>query len=256
MRRLGRLSGVARYELWAGVGRRSTVMAMRAVSSMATKALLTDLLGDPAVVGETSIDLESGGGVTIADQVRSGEPVDLVLLAKGALARLADEGHVVPDTVVPLFVSEVVLAVPSGGELPSLESEDDLRQILLSSERIGYSTGPSGDGLLRLLEQWGVRDHLADRLVQAPAGTPVAHLLAAGEISVGVQQRSEFTGVDGVTVVGALPPGCEIVTVFGGAVASVASDPEGARRILDALGGPAAAEAVRRHGMEPARSAA
>lgn len=225
---------------------------MRVLSSMATKALLTDLLGDSAIVGDAHMDLESGGGVTIADRVRGGEQVDLVLLAEGALSRLGDEDRVDPGTVAPLFVSEVVLAVPSGEEVPPLQSEDDLRQILLGAPTIGYSTGPSGDGLLRMLDDWGVRDHLQDRLVQAPAGTPVASLLAAGDVSVGVQQRSEFTGVDGVEVVGALPPGCELTTVFAGAVASATADADGARRILSALRSSAAAETVRRHGMEPA----
>lgn len=225
---------------------------MRVLSSMATKALLTDLLSDPQVIGAADVDLQSGGGVTIAERVRAGEPADLVLLAAGALRRLGADGHVDADSITPLFVSEVVLAVPTDGELPPLQSEDDLRQILLGAERVGYSTGPSGDGLLHLLDDWGVRDHLQDRLVQAPAGTPVASLLARGEISVGVQQRSEFTGVAGVRVVGALPPGCEIVTVFAGAVATATSDAEGARRILSGLGSAAAAATVRRHGMEPA----
>lgn len=226
---------------------------MRVLSSMATKALLTDLLSDSEVVGGADVELESGGGVTIADRVRAGEPADLVMLAEGALGRLGAEGHVNADSITPLFVSEVVLAVTGGEEVPPLQSEDDLRQILLGAERVGYSTGPSGDGLLRMLEDWGVRDHLQDRLVQAPAGTPVASLLAAREISVGVQQRSEFTGVDGVMVVGALPPGCEITTVFAGAIAAVTSDADGARRILDALASEAAAGTIRRHGMEPAR---
>lgn len=226
---------------------------MRALSSMATKALLTDLLHNPSIVGHTVVDLESGGGVTIADRVRGGERVDLVMLAEDALAGLGEQGHVDAGSTVPLFVSEVVLAVPDGAEVPRLESEDHLRQILLGAPAIGYSTGPSGDGLLRMLEDWGVLDHLEDRLVRAPAGTPVASLLAAGDISVGVQQRSEFTGVEGVTVVGALPPGCELTTVFAGVIASVTSDAEGARRILAAMVGPAADETVRRHGMVPAR---
>lgn len=225
---------------------------MRVLSSMATKALLTDLFSDSTVVGDTPVDLESGGGVTIADLLRAGEDADVAVLALGALARLGAEGIVEEASIRELFVSEVVVAVPAGGELPTLESADDLREILLGAQRVGYSTGPSGDGLLRLLDDWGVRDHLQDRLVQAPAGVPVASLLAAGDISVGVQQRSEFTGVDGVLVVGALPPGCEITTVFAGAVASATSDAEGARRILDALGSAPAAETVRRHGMAPA----
>lgn len=225
---------------------------MRVLSSMATKALLTDLLADPAVVADADVSLEPGGGVTMADRLRDGEVADVAVLASDSLDRLGAEGVVDAGTIRGLFVSEVVLAVPSGGELPALESADDLREILLGAEKVGYSTGPSGDGLLRMLDDWGVRDHLEDRLVQAPAGTPVARLLADGDITVGVQQRSEFTGVDGVEVVGPLPPGCELTTIFAGAVVSASADPEGARRILHGLASEAAATKTRRHGMEPA----
>lgn len=224
---------------------------MRVLSSMATKELLTELLADPAVVGTADVTLAPGGGVTMAGRLRDGERADVAVLASDALERLGDEGVVDAGTIRGLFVSEVVLAVPAGGELPALASADDLREILLGAEQVGYSTGPSGDGLLRMLDDWGVRDHLEERLVQAPAGTPVARLLANGDITVGVQQRSEFTGVDGVEVVGPLPPGCELTTVFAGAVASASADAEGARRILDGLASRAAADTTRRHGMEP-----
>src|SRR5690606_35675624 len=136
---------------------------MRVLSSMATKALLAELLGDTA-------ELESGGGVLIADRVRDGEAADVVVLARPALQRLADEGQVEMSTLTPLFISEVVLAVREGEPVPPLESVDHLRMVLLEADRIGYSTGPSGDGLLRMLDEWGVRDHLQDRLIQAPAG--------------------------------------------------------------------------------------
>lgn len=225
---------------------------VRVLSSMATKALLTDLLADLAIVGDVEVALESAGGVVVADRLRDGEVADVAVLASDALRRLADVGRVDGGSLRGLFVSEVVLAVADGGELPALDSEQDLREILLGAESVGYSTGPSGDGLLELLDRWGIRDHLTDRLVQAPAGTPVARLLADGDITVGVQQRSEFTGVDGVQVVGALPPGCELTTVFAGAVVTASADAEAARRILTGLASEASADLVRRHGMTPA----
>lgn len=225
---------------------------MRVLSSMATKALLTQLLAQPDVVDGYAVELESGGGVVIADRIRDGEAADVAVLASGVLSRLASEGVVDGATQRPLFVSEVVVAVPAGEPPPPLQSVDDLRTVLLGADRIGYSTGPSGDGLLGLLDDWGVRDHLAERLVQAPAGVPVAAMLAERSVAVGVQQRSEFAGVDGVSVVGAFPPGCELTTVFAGAVVSATVDPDGASRILDRLGSADVGEIVRRHGMEPA----
>jgi molybdate transport system substrate-binding protein len=225
---------------------------MRVLSSMATHGLLAELIDDLRVTAGVEVALEFGGGVVVAERVRGGDPADVVVLAQGALEGLAADGHVLPTSLRSLFVSETVVAVPSGAGPPPLEGVDDLRLLLLGAQRIGYSTGPSGEGLLRMLDDWGVLDHLAPRLSQAPAGTPVATLLASGVVSVAVQQRSEFEHVDGVQVVGALPPGCEVLTVFAGAVAATTANESGARRLLDALSSEANVATVRRHAMEPA----
>ena len=49
-----------------------------------------------------------------------------------------------------------------------------------------------------------------------------------------------------------MPSGLEIVTTFSGGVCAASTQPEAARALLDFLRSPAADEAKRRHGMEPA----
>ena len=49
-----------------------------------------------------------------------------------------------------------------------------------------------------------------------------------------------------------MPPGLEIVTTFSGAVCTASTQPDAARQLLDFIRSPAADEARRRHGMQPA----
>jgi molybdate transport system substrate-binding protein len=227
--------------------------SLRLLSSMATKAVLQELLTPGVVSGMPATEPECGGGVVIAGRVRDGDPADLVVLAQDAIDRLVGEGHVLSDSVRPLFVSEVVVAVrEDGSDERDLSTVGSLLEALSDVAAIGYSTGPSGDGLLRLLEERGVRDDLESKLVQAQPGHPVARLLADGQVEIGIQQRSEFAGVAGVRVVGTLPPGAEIITTFTGAVLISSAQVEDAGTVLDLLSSHEAAAIVERHGLAPA----
>jgi molybdate transport system substrate-binding protein len=212
---------------------------MRAISSMATRQVLADLAEAAAGAGLPLLQLESEGGVNAAQRVTAGEPFDLVFLAEDALQRLAAEGHVDPASIAPIVLSEVAVGVPtrsadaatcSGGT--AFANADELRSALRAASRIGYSTGPSGTELLRMIDHWGMTDEVRERLVQARPGVPVARLLAEGEVDLGLQQLSELVGQPGVRILGVLPADCAISTVFAGAVATSSSDAAGAAEVL------------------------
>ncbi|MBN9178216.1 MAG: substrate-binding domain-containing protein [Microbacterium sp.] len=212
---------------------------MRAISSMATRALLADLAAAAHAAGAPSLEIESVGGVDAEARVAAGEPVDLVFLASGALARLARDGHVDASTVTPIALSQVAVAVPSEGvdaaSSPTGTAFDDasgLRAALRAAGRVGYSTGPSGTALVGMIEEWGLTGELGDRLVQARPGIPVAASLAAGDVDLGFQQLSELVGQPGIRVLGVLPADCAIDTTFSGAVATASTDSVAAEKVL------------------------
>lgn len=223
---------------------------VRGLSSMATKAVLADLATLAAQAGMAELEIESSGGVEVAQRVREGAAADLVILAPNAIDALAADGHVLARSVNPLFVSEVAVAVPAGADpIPDISTEQALREAILDSERIGYSTGPSGDALIALIERWGLTDEVSDRLVQARPGVPVARTLAEGGADIGFQQRSELLGADGIQVLGPMPAGCEIVTVFTGAVCAAAEAPAAAAAVLGFLASEHCRPVIERHGM-------
>ncbi|GAB3272679.1 molybdate ABC transporter substrate-binding protein [Sinomonas notoginsengisoli] len=221
---------------------------------MATRHVLADLNSAAVTAGLPAVEVESVGGVDAAKRVAAGEPFDLVFLADGALNRLADGGHVDADSVTPLVLSQVAAAVASHTDEPAARPEgtafpdaEGLRAALKAASRVGYSTGPSGTALVRMIEGWGLTSELGDRLVQARPGVPVAKLLADGEVDLGFQQLSELVGQPGVRILGVLPPDCAIDTVFAGAVAAVADDRAAALEVLRFFASETAAPIVTAH---------
>lgn len=219
---------------------------------MATRALLAELA--PACPGP-ALRFESVGGVDAARRVAGGEPFDLVVLAADAIAALAAGGHVAAGSARPLAESPMAIAARAGSAPPVVASADLLREAVLRAKRVGCSTGPSGVALKALFERWGLAAALEARLVQAPPGVPVGALIADGRVELGFQQLSELQGLDGVAVLGTMPPGLEIVTTFGVAVGARSRDPRAAQAALAWLCGGAAAGAIRRHGMAPPSAA-
>lgn len=222
------------------------------ISSMATRDLLVELADAYRRHAGIEIRLESVGGVDAAKRVQAGEPFDVVVLAADAIDKLVAAGRVVEGSRIDLVRSGVAIAVRRGARRPDIGSEDALRKAVLAARTLGYSTGPSGVALQKLFERWGITETIRDRIVQARPGLPVGTLIASGDVELGFQQLSELMNLQGIDVIGAMPPGLEIVTVFSAGVCAASTQPGVVRNLLDFFVSPEADQIKQWHGMEPA----
>ena len=221
------------------------------ISSMAMRRILAEL-------GETyeqqtgqPIDIVAVGGVDAARRVRDGEVFDFVVLAADAIEQLVSGSRVDPRSRTDLARSPVAMAVGAGAKQPDVSTEAAVRAAVLNARSIGYSTGPSGAHLTRLFESWGIADAIAPRIVQAPPGTPVATLVARGDVELGFQQLSELMHLPGIAVIGLLPPEIQVATMFSAAVCTASNYPAAAKAFLDFAASPYADATKRGHGMDP-----
>jgi molybdate transport system substrate-binding protein len=219
---------------------------------MATKPVLTELTRAFERRTGQAVALESVGGVEVARRVQAGEAFDVVALARDAIEKLIATDHLMAGSAVDLAHSPVAVAVCAGARRPYIGDEDAVRRAVQAARTIGLSTGPSGIALGRLFERWGIATELRDRIVTPPPGVPVGAFVASGQIELGFQQLSELAHLGGIDVLGPLPAAIQIVTTFAAAVGAAARQPEAARSLIVFLASPAAAEAKRRQGMEPA----
>lgn len=223
---------------------------------MATRQVLADLGAAFEQRTGCRVAIESVGGVDAARRVAAGEAFDVVILASDAIDKLIAAGHLRAGSRVDLVRSGVAMAVRAGAPVPDVSSEAALQQAVRNARSISYSTGPSGVALAQLFERWGMADEVRGRTVQAPPGVPVGTLVARGDVELGFQQLSELIHVEGITLVGGMPAGVEILTVFSaGLPVGLAEGSAQAARVRDLLNfmtSPDAEAAKRRQGMDPA----
>jgi molybdate transport system substrate-binding protein len=219
------------------------------ISSMATGKVLAELASSYENAARQRVSLTAVGGIDAARRVRAGERFDVVVLAAGVMEELTAEDLLVGPPQ-GFATSGIAIAVPSGSPRPSLASEDSVRAAMLTSRRICYSTGPSGDHLQKLWARWGIADQLRERVFQSPPGVPVGAQLAEQKADLGFQQLSELLGLAGVDVVGLLPPSIQAITMFSAAVSSLSPRPVDAARLVEHLTSPEAAQVLRKQGME------
>ena len=217
---------------------------------MATRQILTALSQRYEEKTGQSVAIQAMGGVDAARAVREGQSTDIVILASDVMTKLQTEGFIAAGSIQGIARSGMAIAVRAGTPHPDIASAGAVRQAIAAAQKIGYSTGPSGDHLIRLCETWGLAD--AGRLVKAPPGIPVASLVAQGQADLGFQQLSELMHVQGIEIVGPLPPEIQATTIFAAGIATASRQPEDARALIAFFASPDTADVKRAQGMDPA----
>lgn len=217
---------------------------------MATRQILASLGKSYEKNTGMSVAIQAMGGVDAARAVRDGQPTDIVVLASDVMAKLETEGFIVSGSIVGIARSGMAVAVRAGTPHPDISSAASVKLAIAAAHRVGYSTGPSGDHLLKLCEKWGFSN--TGQLIKAPPGIPVASLVAQSQADLGFQQLSELMHVQGVEIVGSLPPEIQAETVFAAGIAVASKQAEEARALISFLASPGSAGVKRDQGMDPA----
>jgi molybdate transport system substrate-binding protein len=223
------------------------------ISSMATRQLLAELSGAYQQKTGKSVAIEAVGGVDAAKRTSAGEKFDIVVLADDVMKKLEAEGFLKAGSRAGFAEASIAVAVRAGTKRPDIASEAAVKAAVMAARTVGYSTGPSGTHVLKLLEKWGIDAKDTNKVVQAPPGVPVGSLIARGEVELGFQQMSEFLEVQGIEVAGLLPPEIQSVTLFACGVGAQAGNEAGARDLIAFLTSPDTNAAKWKHGMEPPR---
>jgi molybdate transport system substrate-binding protein len=198
----------------------------------------------PQFKAQTGLDIagEFGAVGAMADKLRGGTPADIVILTAAIVARLADENRVAGGSIADIGLVETAIAVRAGDPLVTVNDAAALRGALLASDAIfvpDTQASTAGIHVAKVLRQLGIADDVAARLRIFPNGATAMRHLADSDAArpLGCTQSTEIITTPGVVLSGALPPGCELATMYTAAVATQAVHAREAQALIDLLTG-------------------
>ncbi len=165
------------------------------------------------------------------DKLLAGEPADLVILSRTLVEGLANSGHVVASTMADVAHVATAVAVRAGDRpVPAIGDRAALATALEAADEIHFpdpALATAGIHFAKVMRDLGVWARVQGRLKLAPNGNTAMRALAASTARrpIGCTQETEIRATPGITLVGPLPPGCDLTTVYTAAVTTTAQAP-------------------------------
>ena len=222
---------------------------VRLLSTFALKGAVARLGGQFETATGTKIEAEFAPTLALLKRLRAGEAADVVILTREGLEEMLAEGAVVASSAVDLARSFVGIAVKAGSPHPDISTEAALRNTLLGARSVAYSkVGASGIYFAQLIERLGMAAEINAKATVTSGFT--AEKLISGEADLAVQQISELKLVDGVEIVGPIPPSLQTAAVFSAGRMTASKHIEHSDHLLRYLASPEVLPLLRESGLE------
>jgi molybdate transport system substrate-binding protein len=224
------------------------------------------LAGFEAKTGR-KVKVTYGNGVETRRTVAKGQPLDVSIIIApfpGALT----SGSIVLDSATPIASILTAVGVPKGRPKPDISTADALKKALLAARRIGYEDPDftvAGQGPLETLTKLGIFGQVAAKSeVELGPGAQgispeasrntvkTATRLANGDIDLGMLMLSDMLpDKEKYDIVGVLPRNVSAPVAVVGFISTHASDPAGAKALLEYLASPEAQAIWKETGYGP-----
>ena len=195
----------------------------------------------------------------IVKRIEGGETVDVVMINRGGIERLAMAGKVIADSVTDVGGSIAAVAVRKGAPIPDISSPEAFKRALLSAKSIARPApavgGTSGSHITKVLERLGITDEVNAKSVMyndvtKMAGSP-AEMVAIGQAEIALQQLQDLMAVPGIEIVGPFPGELQGTFMFAAAIIASAKETEAGKLLLQFLQTPEAMAVITAKGMKP-----
>ncbi len=238
------------------MSRKAVPSPLRVITSGAFAAALVRLLplyreSNP---GEIEVSFGSSLGAahdSIPTRLAQGETFDLYFLARSALDDMTAKGLILAGSGVDLVESHIGAAVRSTDPAPDISTVEAFRETLLKSKSVAHAASASGIYLsTEVFPALGIAAQMK-QTARTIYSERVGRVVARGEADLGFQQISEILPIEGVKIIGRLPPEFRRPFHFCAGIGAGAGQAEAARRLLRFLASEAAAPVIRETGLDP-----
>jgi len=202
------------------------------------------------------VDLFFGSSIgaahdSIPTRLSQGQQFDLFVLASSALDHFVAEGKIMKGSRVDLVVSNIGAAVRVADPDVDISTVQALKHALLTSGRIAYSASASGTYLSEeLFQRLGIEAEMAVK-ARKIFSERVGTILMRNEADLGFQQVSELIPIEGIKIIGELPPEVQRSFFFSAGIGVETAQLEAVRHFVEFLASAEVADVVAQTGLKP-----
>ena len=155
--------------------------------------------------------------------------------------------------------SAQAVGIRKGAPRPDISTPEAFKAAILNAKSVAYPD-PAGGGLsgvilTQLAEKMGFAEQLKSK-AKFPPDNFAGKLVASGEAELAIQQKPELMAIEGVEILGPLPPEINVTTVFSAGVSKDAKESGASMELLKYLESPEGAAVFKRDGLDPPPAAA
>jgi molybdate transport system substrate-binding protein len=156
----------------------------------------------------------------LREKIAAGEKVDVLVMPVPMLDGYAKDGKLSATGRATFGIVGTSVVVKEGAPRPDISTKEKFREAMLAARSVVHATPgktPSGTHMGKVMEQLGIADSMAKKVIHRPALEGGVQLVVEGQAEIGIYPASEVAGVKGVSIVGPLPNGIDLNTLYGGA---------------------------------------
>ncbi len=146
----------------------------------------------------------------LREKLAAGEKADVLVLPVPVLDGLAKDNKVRADARATFGIVGISVVVKEGAPKPDISTKEKFKAAMLAAHSVVHATPgktPSGTHMGKVMEQLGIADAMAKKIIHKPALDGGVQLVAGGQADIGIYPASEVASVKGISVVGPLPAG-------------------------------------------------
>lgn len=190
----------------------------------------------------------------LREKLAAGEKADVLVLPVPVLDGLAKENKVRADARATFGIVGISVVAKEGATKPDISTKEKFREAMLAARSVVHATPgktPSGTHMGKVMEQLGIADAMAKKVIHKPALDGGVQLVAGGQADIGIYPASEVASVKGISVIGPLPAGIEFNIVYGGAASVDAAAPDAAAAFVKFMAAPENRGVWKNAGFDP-----
>jgi molybdate transport system substrate-binding protein len=231
-------------------------MKLNILSGGAAYGLMAAITPEFEKQHQCTVEGEYGAVGLMKEKLLQGEPCDVLILSRKLIDALIAQNRVHAQSVANVGIVSTGVGVKQGSDSVDISSSDAFRQALLQCNGIfvpHMTQSTAGIHMKSVFERLGIFGQIQSKCHEFPNGATAMKAMVDDPNTnlIGCTQETEILSTSGARLVGALPAGCELDTIYTAAVSTGANEPELASKLVTMLQSPALQELKARKGFKP-----